>query len=128
MQPSLDVRLAHFVVGSVGLSASGRAPVAAGPRWDVSGPCLYLDGQPIKKFRKRVGWHVVLFAAFESLGWPAEPIPQPLPKQDGDTPDDLRERLHNLIQYLNRELPPGTIRFWTDGARVGWTRCPPAAG
>ena len=107
MNPSLDVAPAN------------HSSVAVGPRWAVTGPCLHLDGEFVHTFRKRASWEAVLLTAFEAMGWPADPIANPLPPLPGDSPSDRRERLRNTVKYLKRELPPATIRFWTDGDRVG---------
>lgn len=92
------------------------------------GPCLDLDGRLIHTFRKRASWEAVPLSAFEARSWPIGPIANPFAPAQGHIPAHVRERLRNTVKYLKRELPAGTIRFWTGGDRVGWRRLSPVAG
>jgi hypothetical protein len=112
------------------IRAGGDGPLTAAdimirPQWDEDEGCLSLGRYLLKKYRKKSSAQVKLLTAFESAHWPMEPIANPLQPELGDTPDDLRDRLHNTVKNLNKELPARTIRFWVEGDQVGWRYSPP---
>jgi hypothetical protein len=99
------------------------------PRWDADGRQLWFGTRLLKSYRQPAHRQVALLSAFEEAGWGSH-IDDPLPPEAGDANGAAAERLHTVIQNLNRALPAGTIRFLGDGTGQGvrWVACRRPAG
>jgi hypothetical protein len=81
---------------------------------------LWLGDSVIRPYERFAPRQAVLLSAFETRGWPTEPIPDPFLPERGDDAEDARKRLRATVENLNRELPRGTIRFRVIGTYVWW--------
>jgi hypothetical protein len=83
----------------------------------------------LKEFHQPAPAQVAVLTAFQTRGWAAGHITDPIPRDPSDTPEEIRNRLHETVKNLNRGLPAGTIRFRTaGGAGLWWKYAPPAGG
>jgi len=108
---------------------AGRPRPAAAPplpHWDAVRRQLWLGPQLLKEFRQPAPAQVAVLAAFEARGWAAGHAPDPIPREPGETADEVRHRLHDTVKNLNRGLPAGTIRFRADGGTGLWWEYAPA--
>ena len=101
---------------------------AGPPRWDPDWRRLFLGDRLLREFRQPAPHQTAILAAFADRGWGAARIPDPLPREPGDTDEEARQRLYETVKNLNRGLPPGTVRFHVDGDAVWWEHAGPAAG
>jgi hypothetical protein len=101
------------------LALCAQLPCREAPRWDRERRTLSWRGRVIRRLPRRAVIQFQLLSAFEEDGWPVGPVDDPLPGKPGSDPCD---RLRDAVRNLNNGLPPGTIRFHTDGsgAAVWW--------
>lgn len=93
------------------------------PMWD--GCELWLGGDLVKAFDYDATAQMAILTAFEGhKAWRRSWVDDPLPREDGETEEEARERLHNAVKNLNRGLKRGTIRFRRTGMRVRWEYAP----
>jgi hypothetical protein len=100
------------------------APTPALPRWDAKHRLLWLGTRLLKKFRRDAVNQMLILGVFEEEHWPLQSIvPSLEPQLDGDIAS-AQGRLQDTLKNLNRDLPPGTIRFVGDGSGQGirWER------
>ena len=96
------------------------------PHWDGVRRQLWLGARLLRQFRQPAPVQAAVLAAFQARGWAAGHAPDPVPREPGDTDEEARQRLHEAVKNLNRRLPPGTIRFRTDGGTGLWWEYAPA--
>jgi hypothetical protein len=107
-------------------SAGPRGPGLPLPHWDGVRRQFWLGPRLLRQFRRPAPAQAAVLAAFQAGGWAAGHAPDPIPREPGDTEDEARHRLHETVKNLNRGLPPGTIRFRTDGGTgLWWEYAPP---
>jgi hypothetical protein len=82
------------------------------PHWN--GMLLYYDGELVKRFRVPASFQRIALNAFQGAGWPRR-IPDPFP---WDEDVDPRDRLHNVVTSLNRQITP-LLDFYRDGTGHG---------
>ena len=89
--------------------AEGPAQHAPRPRWDAEQRRLWLGDRLLREFKGHPAPNLVeLLGEFERRGWPVS------------VPVRFRgEQLAQTWKYLNRVLPPHTIRFGGDGTGSG---------
>jgi hypothetical protein len=92
----------------------------SGPHWDEVRRQLRLRGVLLKEFHRLAPAQTAILAAFERLGWPHGPIPDPLPPDRADSPADTRRHLQETVKNLNRGLPAEVLHFREEG---GLVRC-----
>ena len=120
--------LRRLVRANGGHRAMARATTAVGPRvpdWNGGLGELWLGGEFLCEINP-ASYPAMILAAFQSHGWAAGHIPNPLPSEPGESADDVRGRLENAVKNLNRKLPAGTLRFRPthSGAGVRWEYAP----
>jgi hypothetical protein len=95
-------------------SASRFALPTVRPVWDSARRELRVNDVVVKAFRQPAKNQQSILSAFQEEGWPAR-IDNPI---SGADDGNARERLHNTIKRLNRQLHP-ILRFGTDGTSEG---------
>ncbi len=82
------------------------------PQWD--GEFLYYAGELVKRLQERANFQRIALNAFHDAGW-ARRIVDPFP---WDADIDPRERLHNAVTALNRQIT-ALLEFYRDGTGSG---------
>jgi len=99
-----------------GHSLTLHLPLAAKhPVWDAERRELRLDDRLLKHFRRHAPNQETILAAFHKAAWPPH-IDDPLPNAADQDP---RQRLHDTIKCLNRNLRNSSLRFHGDGTCRG---------
>lgn len=89
------------------------------PHWDRRQRRLWLGKRLLKEYRQPAPFQTSLLDAFQTQGWEAGHVIDPLPLLPGETTAAAEQRLHDVIANLNRSLPSRTIRFGGDGTGRG---------
>lgn len=86
--------------------------------WDRSQWTIFLDGTPLRRFRREAPNQFKVLDSFEEDGW-VDTIDDPLPPVNGI---DSKCHLRDTIENLNRCLPAGKLRFHVTGKgeRISW--------
>ena len=92
------------------------------PRWDPVRQRLWLGAALLREYHRAAPAQAAVLAAFERLGWPTGPVPDPLPPDPADRPADAPRRLRETVKNLNRGLLVGGLQFRADGDRVWCVR------
>ncbi len=89
------------------------------PVYDSDNILLYWRGAVIKTWGREPTTQDAVLRAFEEQDWQDE-ILDPIPP---DSEQDPKERLRETVKRLNKNLKPGTTRFFTtrSGTAVRWT-------
>lgn len=102
-------------------NAKKGVPPSAGetPHWDIASRRLWLGTTLVKRLTVPAANQEIILAMFEERHWPSC-IDDPLPPTDGI---DLKRRLHDAINRLNRSHKARAIRFTGNGKGNGvcWT-------
>jgi hypothetical protein len=96
-------------------SNSSRSPKSrVVPFWDDGLRELRLGRVVVKRFRRPARNQIMVLSAFQEDGWP-DRIDSPL---SGETEFDARNRLHETVKKLNRQMNH-LLSFFSDGTGQG---------
>lgn len=105
--------------GSVNVGATtGRSAAAnpgSRPTWDAELRELWFGEVLVKQFRQPAPNQETILAAFSEEGWPPR-VADPLPPQPSI---DAKQRLHDTITNMNRNLARPLLHFSGDGTGEG---------
>jgi hypothetical protein len=120
---------ASFILTAEGVAAAQRLGLGATdeadggeaafcqavPRWDGARRELYFRGALVKRFRQPADCQEIILASFQEECWPPR-IDNPLPPRPEQ---DVRQRLHDALNRLNRNQFRPLLRFRGDGTGEG---------
>lgn len=86
------------------------------PVWSEDLRELRFRGKLVKRYKQPATDQVLILQAFHEQGWPPS-IDDPLPPKPGRDP---KERLHDVINHLNRKQRVLHFFGLGTGTKIGW--------